>query len=128
MKDSEILIRARKLVAQGWCQKQSYRREDNSYCISGAISAACRTVNSRVGPIIIFAENLPEASKYFTEINEILGDSIGADFGIACWKVVSFNDNKDTTKEEVLEKFSEAIALALKKEKTLDTQRELIAA
>lgn len=90
MKTSNVLKKARGLVAQGWCKGASIKpnkRGGYSYCARGALIAASGDQNvSRQEALMSLSLHVPQAHS-----------------------VVSFNDADDTKKRDILEAFDWAI-------------------
>lgn len=98
MTTSETLIKARHLIAQGWCQRDSFTRSNGQdhYCMLGAIDKA----GFERGGLV--------------EILKIIGRAMGPKHqGVS---IPEFNDAPVRTKAEVLEVMDDAIELAKQEE------------
>lgn len=106
MKTSKALIKARKLIAQGWTQGSGARDKKGRHVSVYSSKAVCWCVQGAVFKASPTQDVILAATSY---LNRLIDDSI-------CVSVIKYNDTNIKSQDEALTWLSDAIGIALAEE------------
>jgi hypothetical protein len=115
MKASDILLAAKQRVERGWCKGQYARDSSGFPCVSNSAEASrwCAAGAIRVvSPLTPFVQDdSSPAHEAYNQLARAVGVLSGSRTPVN--GVFKWNDDPNTTKEQVLEAFDQAIKQAI---------------